>query len=43
MVNKWCMPGCQSNNKKKDVEYKYVPILVFLIRKISEMNGKGII
>ena len=24
MVNKCCVPGCQSNYKKKDVEYKYV-------------------
>ena len=29
MVNKWCVPGCQSNYKKKDVEYKYVPIFRF--------------
>ena len=29
MVNKWCVPGCQSNYKKKDVEYKYVPIFSF--------------
>ena len=29
MVNKWCVPGCQSNYNKKDVEYKYVPIFSF--------------
>ena len=29
MVNKCCVPGCQSNYKKKDVEYKYVPIFSF--------------
>ena len=30
MVNKCCVPGCQSNYKKEDVEYKYVPIFSFL-------------
>ena len=29
MVNKCCVPGCQSNYKKKNVEYKYVPIFSF--------------
>ena len=29
MVNKCCVPGCQSNYKKKYVEYKYVPIFSF--------------
>ena len=29
MVNKCCVPGCQSNYKKRDVEYKYVPIFSF--------------
>ena len=29
MVNKCGVPGCQSNYKKKDVEYKYVPIFCF--------------
>ena len=29
MVNKCCVPGCQSNYKKNDVEYKYVPIFSF--------------
>ena len=29
MVNTCCVPGCQSNYKKKDVEYKYVPIFSF--------------
>ena len=28
-MNKCCVPGCQSNYKKKDVEYKYVPIFSF--------------
>ena len=70
-MNKCCVPGCQPNYKKRDVEYKYVlrfvifsfpkkddlrnewkrkiprdnlivtQYLVFLRRKISEMNGKG--
>ena len=30
MVNKCCVPGCQSNYKKENVEYKYVPIFSFL-------------
>ena len=29
MVNKCCVPGCQSNYKKNHVEYKYVPIFSF--------------
>ena len=29
MVNQCCVPGCQSNYKKKNVEYKYVPIFSF--------------
>ena len=29
MVNNWCVPGCQSNYKKTDVEYTYVPMFSF--------------
>ena len=29
MVNKCCVPGCQSSYKKKDVEYTYLPIFSF--------------
>ena len=42
MVNKCCVPGCQSHYKKKDVECKYVPIFSFPKKEdLPEMNGKG--